>query len=161
MTQNDKDSYVITMILRKFHAGFGRTLTRTLTSCRSTHSSSLRRGLWKECKWSWWWQLSWQWWWQWLWDDDGDHNGDDYLPGIFWDASSLLFWVRPTSTIGPQEGRRLESSGLHSLTFIVFEYQHLNTKMTRSNLFRHGGLIPWDDDLDICVKEQVGSMMMA
>ena len=94
-------------------------------------------------------------------DEDGDHNGDDHLPGIFWDASSLLFWVRPTSTIGPQEGRRLESSGLHSLTFIVFEYQHLNTKMTRSNLFRHGGLIPWDDDLDICVKEQVSWMMMA
>ena len=41
---------IIFSISRKFHAGCGTMWRKTLISCRSTSSSSQRRGLWRGCK---------------------------------------------------------------------------------------------------------------
>ena len=80
---------------------------------------------------------------EWLFDDD--HPDSYFMP-----VNTLTYTephvVRRVYALGRVIARILREAGLCYWT----------SGGTTLGIVRHGGLIPWDDDIDICILEKVG-----
>ena len=93
-----------------------------------------------------------------------EDTAEEELPNWLFDDEAPESYFMPVNTLRFTDEltvRRVYALGRTiSTLFEQFELLYWTTGGTSLGIVRHGGLIPWDDDLDICIRQQDESRLV-